>query len=227
MSFLGSSSILCGGAAAARLSTQRKASCDHHLHACMVSAGVRMRRGVAVLVSVSIRVPSLTTISILVNPPVSPPVVQLKYEMYVLVPCLAVLVASAGFSQTRTVVKPSPTTPKVAPAAKTPPAVRSGTDAGIEKAIRAKLAASKISTNQFEVHVQGGVATLTGRTGVVQHKGTATRLAKSGGATKVVNRIEISEEARQKAASNLATGRRRAQVKRSELVKRSETSNRR
>src|SRR5207247_3437753 len=63
--------------------------------------------------------------------------------------------------------------------AKAPPKL---SDAQIEAAIRAKFAASKISTNHFQVHVQGGVATLEGRTEIVQHKGTATRLAKTAGA---------------------------------------------
>ena len=68
--------------------------------------------------------------------------------------------------------------------------------------------------------MQGGVATLTGRTDVLQHKGTATRLARNGGALRVVNRIEVSEAAKEKAASNLDSGRRRAQVKRSEISSR-------
>ena len=104
-----------------------------------------------------------------------------------------------------------------APARKT--AGRAGAPAGdreIEAAIRARFARSKIASNNFQVHVQGGVATLEGRAEVMQHKGTATRLAKAAGAREVVNRIEISEAARQKAAANLAKGRRRAQIKRGE-----------
>jgi osmotically-inducible protein OsmY len=89
-------------------------------------------------------------------------------------------------------------------------------DAQMEAAIRAKLAKSKINADHFTVHVQGGVATLEGHTDVIQHKGVATRLAKSGGATAVNNRIQISDAARQKAAGNLEQGRRRAQIKRSE-----------
>jgi hypothetical protein len=49
---------------------------------------------------------------------------------------------------------------------------------------------------------------------VLQHKGVATRLARAQGATEVLNNIEPSEEARQKAAANLTKGRRRAQIKR-------------
>src|ERR1019366_8162414 len=94
-------------------------------------------------------------------------------------------------------------------------------DAQLEKGIRARFAASKISTHHFQVHVQGGVATIEGQTDVLQHKGTATRLAQSSGAIKVVNHIAVSQAAKDKAAKNLASGRRRAQVKRSETAARS------
>ena len=88
-------------------------------------------------------------------------------------------------------------------------------DAQIEAAIRARLAKSKkISEDKFQVHVQGGVATLEGKTNVVQHKGSATRMAKSAGALAVNNRIQVSEAAKQKSAGNLEEGRRRAQIKR-------------
>jgi hypothetical protein len=89
-------------------------------------------------------------------------------------------------------------------------------DAEIERTIRAKFAKSKIAADKFTVHVQGGVATIEGHSDVIQHKGTATRLAKTGGATKVVNKIELSQKARDKAAQNLEKGRRRAQIKRGE-----------
>lgn len=97
---------------------------------------------------------------------------------------------------------------------------RSGTgtsaqsDAAIESAIKAKLAKSKIGKDGFKVHVQGGVAYWEGTTNVVQHKGSATRMAKSAGAKAVVNKIQVSEAAREKAASSLESGRRRAQIKR-------------
>jgi osmotically-inducible protein OsmY len=94
-------------------------------------------------------------------------------------------------------------------------------DAELEKAIRARFAASKIASHHFQVHVQGGVATLEGQTDVLQHKGTATRLAKNVGAIRVVNKIQVSQAAREKAAGNLAKGRRRAQIKRSESTPRS------
>ncbi len=101
-------------------------------------------------------------------------------------------------------------------AAAKPAARPTASDTQIEAAIRAKLAKSKISTDKFQVHVQGGVATLEGRTDVLQHKGVATRLAKSGGAVAVKNNIVVSDAAKAKAAHNLEEGRRRVQVKRSE-----------
>ena len=99
---------------------------------------------------------------------------------------------------------------------KTAKAQATKADAEIEKDIRARLAKSKISQDKFQVHVQGGVATLEGKTDVVQHKGVATRMAKSAGAVAVANHIQVSDAAREKAANNLETGRRRAQVKRGE-----------
>jgi hypothetical protein len=101
-------------------------------------------------------------------------------------------------------------------AADSRPAVRAAaprlSDQQIESAIRAKFAKSKISVNRFTVRVQGGVATLEGKTDVIQHKGTATRLAKSGGAAAVHNLIQVSEAARSKAAKNF----RRVEVQRGE-----------
>ena len=89
-------------------------------------------------------------------------------------------------------------------------------DAELEKAIRARFSRSKINANHFEVRVQGGIATINGKTDIIQHKGTATRLAKLAGAAAVNNRVEVSQAARDRANANLATGRRRAQVKRDE-----------
>lgn len=97
-----------------------------------------------------------------------------------------------------------------------PPAAAGMSDRELESAIRARFARSKISADKFQVRVQGGVATIEGNAQVIQHKGTATRLARLAGAKEVVNRIAISEEARAKASANLAKGRRRAQIKRSE-----------
>src|SRR5262245_13158912 len=98
----------------------------------------------------------------------------------------------------------------------TPKAVARLSDTQLESAIREKFEKSKIATNHFQVHVQGGVVTLEGKTDVVQHKGTATRLAKSAGAVAVNNKIQVSDSARKKASDNLAKGRRRAQIQRGE-----------
>lgn len=109
-------------------------------------------------------------------------------------------------------------TPKAATPRK-PPAVQGTSaqeDKQIEAAITAKLQKSKIGKDGFKVHVQGGVATWEGSTNVLQHKGAATRMAKSAGAKAVVNNIRVSDSAKEDAAQNLDSGRRRAQVKRSE-----------
>lgn len=116
-----------------------------------------------------------------------------------------VLFALAGFAQTAPAAKPAPKSGQHS----------ASDDVAVERAIRAKLAASKISTDKFEVHVQGGIATITGKTDVLQHKGVATRLAKNAGAKQVVNKVEVGADAKTKAASNLSSGARRAQVKRS------------
>jgi BON domain len=89
-------------------------------------------------------------------------------------------------------------------------------DKETESVIRAKLAKSKIGKDGFTVRVQGGVAYWDGSTNVVQHKGAATRMAKTAGAKKVVNNIKVSDAAKETASANLEQGRRRAQVKRGE-----------
>lgn len=140
-------------------------------------------------------------------------------HMYRLLSCLVLLVM-AGLAQTSPAAKPGSATTKKSTPAQKGPGHSASDDAATEKAIRAKLAASKISADKFEVHVQGGVATLTGKTDVLQHKGVATRLAKNAGASQVVNNIEVSDAAKEKATANLASGARRAQVKRSEVASR-------
>ena len=89
-------------------------------------------------------------------------------------------------------------------------------DKETEALIRTKLAKSKIGKDGFTVRVQGGVAYWDGSTNVVQHKGAATRMAKTAGAKKVVNNIKVSDAAKETAAANLEQGRRRAQLKRGE-----------
>jgi hypothetical protein len=77
------------------------------------------------------------------------------------------------------------------------------TDAQIDAAIRTKLAKSKIGKDGLKYHVQRGVVTWEGNTNVMQHKGSATRMARTAGATQVINNIQISAGAKAKAASNL------------------------
>jgi uncharacterized protein YllA (UPF0747 family) len=107
--------------------------------------------------------------------------------------------------------------PATAIAVKRAPVKPRLSDAQLEAAIRAKFAKSKINADKFTVRVQGGVATIDGKTDVLQHKGVATRMSKTAGAAAVNNRVQISDAAKQKAAGNLAQGRRRVQVKRSDL----------
>jgi hypothetical protein len=141
---------------------------------------------------------------------------KIRYAAVLL--CLAL---SVGYAATD-IVPPSKrrAAPATGPKAAATPKQASVPDAQLEKDIRARFAKSKISSHHFQVHVQGGVATIEGQTDVLQHKGTATRLAKSAGAIKVANRVAVSQAAKDKAAKNLATGRRRAQVKRSESTAR-------
>jgi osmotically-inducible protein OsmY len=86
-------------------------------------------------------------------------------------------------------------------------------DLEIEAAIKAKLAKSKIGKDGFQVHVKNGIATWQGTTQVMQHKGSATRMAKTAGAIQVVNNIKITDEAKQKAAGNLSGSPRKVEVK--------------
>jgi osmotically-inducible protein OsmY len=71
-------------------------------------------------------------------------------------------------------------------------------DAELESKIHTKLAKSKIGKDGFTVKVKGGVVTWEGKTNVVQHKGAATRMARTAGAVEVVNNIKIGDEARKK-----------------------------
>ena len=81
-------------------------------------------------------------------------------------------------------------------------------DAEIEATIKAKLAKSKIGKEGFQIHVKEGVATWTGATAVMQHKGAATRMAKTAGAIRVVNNIKVSDAENGKATTNLTVPRR-------------------
>src|SRR5882724_7807729 len=84
------------------------------------------------------------------------------------------------------------------------PHTAQASDAAIEQSIHTRLARSKIAADKFQFKVQGGVVTIEGKTNVIQRKGAATRMARAAGASQVVNKIVISEQARLRAASNLA-----------------------
>ena len=90
-------------------------------------------------------------------------------------------------------------------------------DAEIQSRIQTKLAKSKIGKNGFKFTTSGGITTIEGKAGVIQHKGAATRMARTAGARAVVNKIQISEEAKSAARAKLDAGRRRAQVTRGEV----------
>jgi hypothetical protein len=122
------------------------------------------------------------------------------------------LAAAAVWGQTSRPAAPQ-RKPVAASRARAATGQRKLSDPQLEAIIRAKFAKSK-SANKFTVRVQGGVADIEGKTDVVQHKGAATHMAKTAGAIAVNNHVQISDAARQKAAGNLETGRRRAQIKR-------------
>jgi hypothetical protein len=92
---------------------------------------------------------------------------------------------------------PSNTRPAAVKNAPTP------SDVQIDATIRTKLAKSKIGKDGFRYKVARGVVTWEGTTNVVQHKGSATRMAKAAGALQVINNIQVSEAAKAKAGANL------------------------
>jgi osmotically-inducible protein OsmY len=112
---------------------------------------------------------------------------------------LVLAVACAGLGQAASATQSGATVGKPAAPQRLLP------DAQIERNIKAKLAKSKISaTEHFTVSVHNGVAVWEGKTNVIQHKGVATRIAKTSGAAAVQNNIQISEAAKEKAAARLA-----------------------
>lgn len=115
------------------------------------------------------------------------------------------LAAIAGLNQPVSAAVPGAETDSQKHAAS--PALRSPGDAQIERTLKAKLAKSKLAADHFTFSVSKGVATIEGSTNVMQHKGVMTRMAKSSGATSVVNNIRISDAAKAKATAGLAKGR--------------------
>ncbi len=127
-----------------------------------------------------------------------------------IVPALALAVAFAGLSQAAAAAQPLPQ--------KAQPKTQQTPDGLIEHRIQAKFAKSKINAEHFTVSVHSGVATLEGKTNVIQHKGVATRLAKTGGALAVKNNIQVSDEAKARAAARLAGNSGNAEVARATVV---------
>ncbi|MFL6354769.1 MAG: BON domain-containing protein [Bryobacteraceae bacterium] len=76
-------------------------------------------------------------------------------------------------------------------------------DSQIEASIRTKLAKSKIGKDGFTFRVQRGVVTWQGSTSVMQHKGSATRMARTAGAVQVINNIQVSSTGNANASSSL------------------------
>src|SRR5260370_10477346 len=89
-----------------------------------------------------------------------------------------------------------------APAAPAAPAVNRS-DAEINTMLKAKLARSEIGADGFKFSVQGGIVYIDGRTEIPQHKGAATRMARTSGAKAVVNRIVVGDGAKQRTTANL------------------------
>ncbi len=67
------------------------------------------------------------------------------------------------------------------------------TDAQIEAQLHDRLAKSVVGKDGFTAKVKGGVVYWEGTTSVAQHKGAATRMAKSSGARRVVNNIKVKK----------------------------------
>jgi len=76
-------------------------------------------------------------------------------------------------------------------------------DSQIDAIIRTKLAKSKIGKDGFKSKVARGIVTWEGNTNVAQHKGSATRMARTAGAVQVVNNIQVSAAGKAKAAAGL------------------------
>lgn len=87
------------------------------------------------------------------------------------------------------------TTPVAMHGASSPTRIQPGmhvSDSQIESTIRTKLAKSKIGKDGFRFKVARGTVTWEGTTRVGQHKGAATRMARTSGATQVVNNIQVT-----------------------------------
>jgi osmotically-inducible protein OsmY len=131
-----------------------------------------------------------------------------------IISALTFAVALAGLSHAATTAQPLPSKTQVQTQKTTPQTP----DGVIEHRIQAKFAKSKINAEHFIVSVHSGVATIDGKTNVIQHKGVATRLAKSSGAIVIRNRIQVSDEARAKAAARLSGNKEDTEIARATVI---------
>jgi hypothetical protein len=97
---------------------------------------------------------------------------------------LSMLTVCLGIPAERATAATNPTTHKQPPL--------NVNDAQLESAIRTKLAKSKIGKDGFKFKVAHGIVTWEGSTPVPQHKGAATRMARTSGAVQVINNIQVA-----------------------------------
>ena len=69
----------------------------------------------------------------------------------------------------------------------------SGEDALITSRLKSKMARSKLKSDGLHYKVEGGTVEWSGTVKIPQRKGAATRMAKSAGARRVLNRIVVQE----------------------------------
>jgi hypothetical protein len=66
-------------------------------------------------------------------------------------------------------------------------------DSSIEARLKARLSRSKLNSDGLKFQVKDGIVEWSGIVKIPQRKGAATRMAKSAGAKRVVNRIVVQK----------------------------------
>ena len=79
----------------------------------------------------------------------------------------------------------------VSPTPNTPDDSAESADAALRAEIETRLSHAVIGEDGFQFTVRSGTVYWTGETAIAQHKGAATRMARSAGAKQVVNRIIV------------------------------------
>ncbi len=69
-------------------------------------------------------------------------------------------------------------------------------DTAIANKLKAKLSHSKLHSDPLQYKVHDGIVEWSGTVRIPQRKGTATRMAKSAGAKRVINRIVVQSATR-------------------------------